>query len=68
MLHIPVIRVARWGDVTFRGGGMDPSNAATFGIILLIVLLVSACEYEVCEKRLFPDCVPKIAAVLKKEN
>lgn len=67
LMHWPVMQIIRWFDA-ISGGGIDPSSAATFGIILLIVLSVSACEYEICEKRLFPYCIPKIASTLKKDN
>lgn len=68
LMHWPVMQIIRWFDAISGGGVIEPSNRMTFGIILLIVLAVSACEYEICEKRLFPYCIPKIAATLKKDN
>ena len=67
LLHIPVFRIIKWLSA-YRGGIIKPSMPITYAVILLITLIVSACEYEICEKRLFPRCIPKIVAFLKKEN
>ena len=67
LMHRPVFKFIMLVNYC-SGRRLKTSSSITFGAILIIILVFSAFEFEIFEKRIFPKYVPKLLEVLKKDT
>ena len=68
LLHVPVFKTIKWLSCMLGGGIINFAVPSVYVVVLIITIMVSTYEYEICEKRLFQRYLPNIISLLKKEG